>query len=68
RAAEDRLRLARLRLQEGVGIKSDEISAQSELTRARNNLLRAFIDYNRALSSLQRAVTNLPDGKLFDLP
>ncbi|MGB3694008.1 MAG: TolC family protein [Spirulinaceae cyanobacterium] len=68
RAAEERLRLARLRLQEGVGIKSDEISAQSELTRARNNLLRAFIDYNRALSSLQRAVTNLPDGKLFDLP
>ena len=66
--AEERLRLARLRLREGVGIKIDEISAQSELTRARNNLVRAIVDYNRALSSLQRAVTNLPDSKLFDLP
>ena len=66
--AEERSRLARLRLREGVGIKIDEISAQSELTRARNNLVRAIVDYNRALSSLQRAVSNLPNSKLFDLP
>ncbi|WP_224408569.1 TolC family protein [Oscillatoria salina] len=66
--AEESLRLARLRFQAGVGTQTDVIAAQSELTTARGNLLRAIIDYNTALAALQRAVSNLPDSNLFDLP
>lgn len=66
--AEESLRLARLRFQAGVGTQTDVIQAQSELTTARGNYLRAVIDYNQSLNQLQRAVTNLPEGKLFDLP
>lgn len=66
--AEESLRLARLRFQAGVGTQTDVINAQSELTRARGNLLTAIIDYNRSLAALQRAVSNLPDGRLFDTP
>ena len=66
--AEESLRLARLRFQAGVGTQTDVINAQSELTRARGNLLTAIIDYNRSLAALQRAVSNLPDGRVFDTP
>lgn len=66
--AEESLRLARLRFQAGVGTQIDVINAQSELTRARGNLLTAIIDYNRSLASLERAVSNLPDGRVFDTP
>ncbi|MDJ0631979.1 MAG: TolC family protein [Xenococcaceae cyanobacterium MO_188.B29] len=66
--AEESLRLARLRFQAGVGTQTEVIEAQSDLTTARANLLRAVIDYNQSLNQLQRAVTNLPDGLLFDLP
>lgn len=66
--AEESLRLARLRFQAGVGTQTDVIQAQSELTTARGNYLRAIIDYNQSLNQLERAVTNLPEGKLFDLP
>lgn len=64
--AEESLRLARLRFQAGVGTQTDVINAQSELTRARGNLLTAIIDYNRSLAALQRSVSNFPDGRLFD--
>ena len=66
--AEESLRLARLRFQAGVGTQLDVIDAQSELTRSRGNLLRAVVTYNQQLASLQRAVSNLPDNRLFDLP
>jgi outer membrane protein TolC len=66
--AEESLRLARLRFQAGVGTQTDVIDAQTQLTTARGNRLTAIIDYNQSLNQLQRAVTNLPDGKLFDLP
>lgn len=66
--AQESLRLARLRFGAGVGTQTEVINAQTELARARGNLLTAIIDYNRDLSSLQRAVTNLPDNRLFDLP
>jgi len=66
--AEESLRLARLRFQAGVGTQTDVIDAQTELTRARGNLLTAIIGYNSALASLQRAVSNLPTQQLFDLP
>jgi outer membrane protein TolC len=66
--AQESLRLARLRFQAGVGTQTDVINQQTELTRARGNRLTAILDYNRALASLQRAVSNLPDSNLFDLP
>lgn len=66
--AQESLRLARLRFQAGVGTQTDVINQQTELTRARVNRLRAILDYNRALAALQRAVSNLPEGNLFDLP
>ncbi|HEY9597344.1 MAG TPA: TolC family protein, partial [Cyanophyceae cyanobacterium] len=66
--AQESLRLARLRFQAGVGTQTDVINQQTELTRARVNRLRAILDYNRALAALQRAVSNLPQGILFDLP
>jgi outer membrane protein TolC len=65
---EESLRLARLRFQAGVGTQTDVINAQSALTQARGNLLTAIIDYNRSLAALQRAVSNLPDSRLFDTP
>ncbi|MDR9404774.1 MAG: TolC family protein, partial [Halothece sp. Uz-M2-17] len=66
--AEESLRLARLRFQAGVGTQTDVINAQSALTQARGNLLTAIIDYNRSLAALERAVSNFPDGRLFDTP
>ncbi|MBE9166818.1 TolC family protein [Pleurocapsales cyanobacterium LEGE 06147] len=66
--AEESLRLARLRFQAGVGTQTDVIQAQTDLTTARGNLLAAVIQYNQSLNQLQRAVTNLPEGRLFDLP
>ena len=66
--AEESLRLARLRFQAGVGTQTDVINAQTDLTAARGNLLSAIIDYNQALNSLQRAVSNLPDSRLSDIP
>jgi outer membrane protein TolC len=66
--AEESLRLARLRFQAGVGTQTDVIDAQTELTRSRGNLLTATVGYNRALVALQRAVSNVPDNRLFDLP
>lgn len=66
--AEESLRLARLRFQAGVGTQTDVIDAQTELTRARGNLLTAIVTYNRSIAALQRAVSNVPDNRLFDLP
>lgn len=66
--AEENLRLARLRFQAGVGTQNEVIDAQAQLSDARSNFLTAVINYNQSLNQLQRAVTNLPDGQLFDLP
>lgn len=65
--ANEALRLARLRFQAGVGTQTDVIDAQSDLTTARSNYLRAIIGYNQSLNSLQRQVSNLPDNRLFEL-
>lgn len=67
-AAEESLRLARLRFGAGVGTNTDVINQLTALTRAQVNRLQAVLDYNRALANLQRAVSNLPDSNLFDLP
>lgn len=66
--AQESLRLARLRFSAGVGTQTDVIQAQTELTTARGNQLSAIIDYNQSYVQLQRAVTNIPDGGLLDLP
>ena len=62
------LRLARLRFQAGVGTQTDVIQAETELTRAERNRLSAIVTYNLGLSSLQRAVSNLPTNNLSDAP
>lgn len=66
--AAESLRLARLRFQAGVGIQSDVLRAQTELTRAEVNRVGAILGYNRSLAQLQRAVSNFPDGNLADAP
>ncbi len=62
--ATEALRLARLRFQAGVGTQLDVINQETDLTRAQNQLLQAVIGYNRSLSRLHRAVSNLPDNNL----
>lgn len=64
---EEALRLARLRFQAGVGTQTDVINAQRDLADARGRFLDAVIGYNRSLNSLQRAVSNVPDDRLFEL-
>lgn len=66
--ASEALRLARLRFQAGVGTQLDVINQETDLTRAQNQLLQAIIGYNRSLSRLHRAVSNLPGGNLQDKP
>lgn len=65
--ATESLRLARLRFQAGVGTQTDVINAQRSLTESRGNFLQAIIGYNKSLNELQRAVSNLPDNRLFEL-
>ncbi len=65
--ATESLRLARLRFQAGVGTQTDVINSQRDLTDARSRYLQAIVDYNQSLNSLQRAVSNLPDNRLFEL-
>jgi OMF family outer membrane factor len=65
--AEESLRLARLRFQAGVGTQTDVINSQRDLTEARSQFLQAIIGYNQSLNALQRAVSNLPDNRLFEL-
>jgi outer membrane protein TolC len=56
--AREALRLARLRFQAGVGTQTDVINSENDLTRSEGNRVRAILEYNRALSRLQRAVTS----------
>ncbi len=58
-SAQEGLRLARLRLQAGVGTQTDVVQSQRDLTTAQSNLSQAVIGYNRALVQLQRSVTKL---------
>ncbi|MEM6400141.1 MAG: TolC family protein [Cyanobacteria bacterium P01_D01_bin.116] len=56
--AKESLRLARLRFQAGVGTQLEVLDAENALTQAEGNKVNAILDYNRALASLQRAVTS----------
>lgn len=55
--ATEGLRLARLRFQSGVGTQADVTQAEADLTQTQGNLLAATLNYNRALATLQRAVS-----------
>jgi outer membrane protein TolC len=57
--ARQALELANLRFEAGVGTQTEVLNATSELTQAEGNLVRAKLDYNRALARLERAVSNL---------
>lgn len=61
-AAEEEVRLARLRFRAGVGTQTDRLNAETRFIRARGNVLLAIVGYNQAVSSLMRAVSNLPPG------
>lgn len=66
--AEESLRLANLRFKAGVGTQTEVLNSETELTRAKVNRLRAILGYNRALATLQRGVSNVPDSRLFKQP
>ena len=66
--AEEALRLARLRFQAGIETQTDVLLAQTDLTQAEVNRLRAILDYNRAVAALRRSVSNFPDNDLSDRP
>lgn len=66
--AVEALRLARLRFQAGVGTQTDVLNSQTDLTQAQGNQVRAILGYNRSLVTLQRAISNLSDNVLSDLP
>ncbi len=57
--AKEALALATLRFNAGVGTQLDVLSATRELAEAEGNLVSAVLNYNRALASLERQVSNL---------
>ena len=66
--AQEALRLARLRFQAGVGTQTDVLQQQTALTQAEVNRLTAILNYNRALATLNRQVSNYPGGNIGDTP
>ncbi len=66
--ATEGLRLARLRFQAGVGTQLEVSNAETSLTQAQSNLLSATVDYNRAISALQRYVSGLPLSPSTSIP
>ena len=56
--AREALRLARLRFQAGVGIQTEVINAEDDLTISEGNRVTAILDYNRALAQLQRSISS----------
>jgi len=55
--AKEGLDISRLRLQAGVGTQLEVSTAETELTRAESNRVRAILNYNRSRSALQRAIS-----------
>ncbi len=48
-------------------VLGSSVFAQLNQTDARSRYLQAIVDYNRSLNSLQRAISNLPDNRLFEV-
>jgi OMF family outer membrane factor len=68
-AAEEELRLARIRLETGLGINIDVLNAQRDLTQARVDKAQAIADFNIAQAQLLHnigliSVDNLTSGRL----
>ncbi len=61
---QEAVRLAFLRRQAGVGTELEVRNAISALTDAQGRRVQAILGYNRALASLQRAITNAPPGSI----
>ncbi|PZO40014.1 MAG: TolC family protein [Pseudanabaena frigida] len=59
KSATEALRLARLRLDAGVGTQLEVLTAESDLTRAEVNRVQAIIGYNQQRANLERAVSGL---------
>jgi len=57
--ATEALRLARLRLDAGVGTQLEVITAETDLTRADVNRVQAIIGYNQSRANLERAISGL---------
>jgi OMF family outer membrane factor len=57
--AEEALRLARLRLDAGVGTQLEVLTAESDFTRADVNRVQAIIGYNQSRANLERAISGL---------
>jgi OMF family outer membrane factor len=57
--ANEALRLARLRLEAGVGTQLEVITSESDFTRADVNRVQAIIGYNQSRANLERAVSGL---------
>lgn len=55
--ASEALELANLRLQAGVGTQLEVLTAQRGLTEAQSNNVSAILGYNRALATIERAVS-----------
>jgi outer membrane protein TolC len=66
--AAEALRLARLRFQAGVGTQTDVLRQQTALAQSQVNNIRAILDYNRAITQLQRQISNYPEGFLNEQP
>jgi len=68
-AAEEELRLSRIRLETGLGINIDVLNAQRDLTQARVDKAQAIADFNIAQAELLHnigliSVDNLTSGRL----
>jgi outer membrane protein TolC len=62
-AAEEGLRLAQQRQEFGVGIVLENIVAQQDLTRARNDYLKSVTEFNKAQYGLSKAIGSLESKK-----
>jgi OMF family outer membrane factor len=62
-ASDEGLRLAQKRQEFGVGIVLENIVAEQDLTRARNDYLKAVTEFNKAHYALSKAVGTVPSSQ-----
>lgn len=66
KASDDSFKYATERLEAGVGTNIDVLSAQTRLTTARINLLKALIDYNKSQIALLRSSGDISINKIIN--
>ena len=64
KAAEEELRIARKRMDSGVGLNIDVLNAQRDLTQASINKARAILDFNVAQAQLIRDIGQIDVNRL----